>query len=121
MVKDIFKLPDTSQLDTEEIEIEKGIQRKADDFDRLMLSIKDKLNDNSLKTHQKVQVLTMAPDWPRAHVAEYSNVSEHMVCEVCKLAREKEILALPEPKCGMCLSKEVEDLVKLFYKDDEYS
>ena len=54
MVKDIFKFPDTSQLDTKEIVIEKGIQRKADDFDRLMLLIKEKLNDNSLKTSQKL-------------------------------------------------------------------
>ena len=54
MVKDIFKLPDTSQLDTKEIVIEKDIQRKADDFDRLMLLIKEKLNDNSLKTSQKL-------------------------------------------------------------------
>ena len=50
MVKDIFKLPHTSQLDTKEIVIEKDIQRKADDFDILILLIKDKLNDNSLKT-----------------------------------------------------------------------
>ena len=33
MVKEIFKLPDTSQLDTKEIVIEKDIQRKADDFE----------------------------------------------------------------------------------------
>ena len=37
-----------------EIEIEKDIQRKDDDFDRLMLLIKEKLNDNSLKTSQKL-------------------------------------------------------------------
>ena len=120
MVKDIFKLPDTSQLDTKEIVIEKDIQRKADDFEWLMLLIKDKLNDNSLKTSQKLQILTMAPDWPRAHVAKYFNVSEHMVCEARKLAREKGILALPEPKRGKCLSNEVENLTKLFYENDEY-
>ena len=33
MVKEIFKLPHTSQLDKKEIVIEKDIQRKADDFD----------------------------------------------------------------------------------------
>ena len=65
MVKDIFKLPDTCQLDIKEIAIEKNIQRKADDFDRLMLLIKDKLNDNSLKTTQKVEILIMSPDWLR--------------------------------------------------------
>ena len=62
MVIDIFKLADTSQLDIKEIVIEKDIQRKADDSDRLMLLIKDKLHGCSLKTRQKVQILTMAPD-----------------------------------------------------------
>ena len=52
MVKDIFKLPDTSQLDAKEIVIEMDMQRKADDFDRLILLMKEKLNDNSLKTSQ---------------------------------------------------------------------
>ena len=121
MVKDIFKLSDTSQLDTKEIVIEKDIQRKADDFEWLMLLIKDKLNDNSLKTSQKLQIHTMAPDWLRVRVAEYFNVSEYMVREACKLAREKVILTLAEPKRGKGLSKEVEDSVKLFYEDDEYS
>ena len=121
MVKDIFTLSDTSQLDTKEIVIEKDMQRKADDFGRLMLLIKDKVNDNSLKTSQKLQIHTMAPDWLRVLVAEYFNVSEYMVREACKLAREKGILALAEPKRGKCLSKEAEDSVKLFYEDDEYS
>ena len=93
---------------------------KADDFNRLMLLIKDKLNDNSLKTRQKVQILTMASDWLRTCVAEYFNLSEYMVREARKLAREKEILALPEPKCGKCLSQEVEYSIKLFYEDDKY-
>ena len=34
----------------------------------------------------------MTSDWPRAHVANYFSVSEYLVCEACKLAREKEIL-----------------------------
>ena len=109
-------MPDTSQLDTKEIVIEKYTQRKADNFDRLLLLIKDKLNDNSLQTRQKVQILTIAPDWLRTRVAEYFNVSEYMVR---KLTKEKGILALPEPKHGKYLSKEVEDSVELFYEDDE--
>ena len=36
----------------------------------------------------------MTSDWPRAHVANYFSVSEYLVCEACKLAREKEILVL---------------------------
>ena len=62
IVKDIFKSPDTSQLDAKETVIEKGIQSKAGDFDRPMLLMKEKLKYNSLKTSQKVQVLTMASD-----------------------------------------------------------
>ena len=54
IVKDIFKLPDTSQLDTKKIVIEKDIQRKLDGFGRLMLLIKDKLNNSSLIICQKV-------------------------------------------------------------------
>ena len=46
-----------------------------------MLLIKDKLNDNSLKTSQKLQILTMTSDWPTTHVTKYFNASEHMVCE----------------------------------------
>ena len=76
MVKDIFKLQGNSQLDPKEIVIEKDIQRKADDFEWLMLLIKDKLNDNSLKTSQKLQILTIASDWLRVCVAKYFNVSE---------------------------------------------
>ena len=74
-MKDILKSPNNSQLDTNEIVIEKHIQRKADNFGRLMLLIKDKLNDNSLKTRKKVQILAMAPDLPRARIVEYLNVS----------------------------------------------
>ena len=88
-----------------------------------MLLIKGKLNDDSLETSQKVKILTTATDWPRARVAEYLSeqyVLEHMVREARKLAREKRILALPEPKRGKFLSKKVEDLVNLFFEDDEY-
>lgn len=44
-----------------------------------------------------------------------------MVHEAHKSAGEKEILAFAEPECDKCLSKEVDDSVKLFYEDDEYS
>ena len=48
------------------------------------------------------------------------SVSKHMFREAHKLARHKGILALTKPKRGKCLSKEVEDSVKVFYEDDEY-
>ena len=58
----------------------------------------------------------MAPDWPWACVAEYFNVSEYMVREARKLAREKGILALPEPKRGKCLSKKLKIRSNYFTK-----
>ena len=61
----------------------------------------------------------MAPDWPRARAAEYFNVSEYMVREARKLARDEGILALPESKRCKCLSKDIEDSFKMFYEDDE--
>ena len=57
MVKGIFKLSDTFQQDTKEIVIAKDIQSKGDDFDKLMLLMQQKLNDNSLKTSQKYKLL----------------------------------------------------------------
>ena len=64
----------------------------------------------------------MAPlDWSRKLVATFFEVSEYQVREAHKLAAEKGILALPDPKRGRSLSQEIEDSVKLFYEDDEYS
>ena len=81
----------------------------------------DKLERSFEKQKEMVKdIFKLAPDWPRAHVAKYFNVSKYMFREARKLAREKGILALPEPKRGKCLSKEVEDSVKLFYEDDKY-
>ena len=37
------------------------------------------------------------------------------------MAAEKGILEMPEPKKGRTLSQEIEDSVKLFYEDDEFS
>ena len=46
-------------------------------------------------------------------------MSEYMVREARKLARDEGILALPESKRCKCLSKDIEDSAKLFYEDDE--
>ena len=84
--------------------------------------MKEKFSDKSLANNRKIQILTLAPaSWPRASVATFFNVSEHMVREARKLAKEKGILELPKPKQGKGLSKEVEESIKLFYEDDEFS
>ena len=77
MVNKIFKLPGISQLDLKETIIEKDIQSKAVNFDRLMLLMKEKLNDNSLRTIQKIQNLTMAPDWLKTCCPVFGFVRAH--------------------------------------------
>ena len=77
MVNKIFKSPGISQLDLKEIIIEKDIQSKAVNFDRLMLLMKEKLNDNSLRTSQKIQNLAMAPDWLKTCCPVFGCVRAH--------------------------------------------
>ena len=123
LAKELFNLPSTSLLEKrEKIEISTDIQRKAEQFDRLMFLFKEKLSDKATTSSQKLQILTMAPlDWSRQQVAKFFEVSEYLVREARKLAAEKGILALPDAKKGRSLSKEVEDSVRLFFEDDEYS
>ena len=123
LAKELFALPDTSPLEKKDtLEVDKETENKAKNFDRLMLLMKEKLRENTMSTAQRIQLLTMAPlDWSRKQVARFFEVSEYQVREDRKLAEEKGILALPNPKRGRSLSKEIEDSVKLFYEDDEYS
>ena len=87
-----------------------------------MLLLKEKTTDKTTPTREKIQILTMAPlDWSRKEVANFFEVSEYSVREARKLAAEKGILALPDSKRGRSLSEEVENSVKLFYEDDEFS
>ena len=109
MVKEIYHLPDTSELETSSsTTVDKEMKSKAANFDRLMFLMKEKLDDKSLKMSKKIQVLTMAPDWSRASVAQLFYVTEYIVREVRRLVKEKGILALPDSKRGKFLSKELE-------------
>ena len=53
--------------------------------------------------------------------ASFFSCSEYQVREARVMVEEKGILAIPEAKRGRSISQEVEDSVKLFYEDDEYS
>ena len=84
--------------------------------------MKEKLQDKTLNIRWKIQILTIAPaSWSRAEVAKFFNVSEYMVREARKLASDKGILEIPDPKRGKTLSPEIEQSVLQFYEDDEYS
>ena len=80
IVKDIFELPDTSQLNFDKPHVDSDMEGKAKNFDRLMFLLKEKIKDKSVPKREKIQVLTMAPlDWPRKDVASFFEVSEYLV------------------------------------------
>ena len=72
--------------------------KKAEEFDHLMLSWKEKiaaLNTNRLK----IQALSLIlQGWPRRQAANFLGVSEYLVRTAKSLALEKGILSLPDPK-----------------------
>ena len=101
---------------------ENSVLEKARDLDRLLDLMKEKLDDKSLKTSQKIKVLKIAPEsWSRTKVASFFNVSEYFVREVRKVKNSKGILELPVEKIGWILNEKVRQDVWLFYEDDEYS
>ena len=100
---------------------ENSVLQKARDLDRLLGLMKEKLNDKSLKTSQKIENITIAPKyWSSTKVASFYNFFEYVVRETRKVKNSKGILELPDEKRGQKLNEEVQQDVCLFYKDDEY-
>ena len=94
---------------------------KIKDYDELLLNLRQKIV-NSSSYHEKLQILTLAPySWPREKVAEFFSVSEYLVRTARSLKDEIGILAIPEPKQGKKLTAKTEELVKVFFEDDEYT
>ena len=76
--------------------------------------MKEKLNDESLKTSQKIKTITITPEsWSRTEVASFFNVSEYVV-RAWKVKISKDILELPDEKKGQKLNEEVTQDVHLF-------
>ena len=88
---------------------------KCSDLDRLVDLIQAKVAVSSQK--EKIKLLTLAPEsWSIQKVISKFNVTEYIV------KKEHVILAEPKPKSGRALSKDVvDDCVKNFYCDDQYS
>ena len=98
----------------------KEMKVKADDLDRLVDLMKNKISTSNRR--QKIQILTIAPaSWSIEKTKTEFNVSAYMVRQARKLAREKGILEMPESKKGKVLSEETKNCVVDFYCDDEYS
>ena len=67
---------------------ENSVLQKARDLDRLLGLMKEKLNDKSLKTSQKIKIITIALEsWSRTKVGSFFNVSECTELEKLKTLR----------------------------------
>ena len=119
-VAEVYNI-DVSEVSESKISINRDVQQKANNFDRLMVLIKEKIKD--CRSYQKkLQLLTLCPDsWSRKYASEYFGVSEYLVRKSRSLKGEKGILAESEPKAGKSLLSSTVDLVLNFYEDDEYS
>ena len=101
-------------------EAEKDMKTKANDLDRLMSLLKEKIDIS--KRSDKIQLLTLVPtSWTYKRIVEEFSVTKYMVRCARKLLSEKGILATTEPKRGYPISKELIDLVVEFYSNDEFS
>ena len=91
----------------------KGMKAKADDLDRLVDFMKNKISTSNRQ--QKIQILTIAPaSWSIEKTKTEFNVSAYMVRQARKLAREKGILEMPESKKGKVLSEETKNVSLTF-------
>ena len=87
----------------------------------MMDLLAEKVKTLSTKS-SKMQSLTLAPqNWTIHGTAQFFNVSEYLVRSARKLANEKGILALPDPKNAPEISKSTIALVKSFYHDEEFT
>ena len=80
---------------TEDVDL---LQIKAENFDRLMQLIKEKLS--TIKTNRDItQVLTLAPETLSIKkLPNFFNVTEYAAHKAGSLVQEKGILALPDKK-----------------------
>ena len=112
---------DENVLEDDPREEETILRSKADEFDRLMSLLKDKVKQTE-KPSEKIKLLTLVPEtWTKIKIINEFSVTDYMVRTSRKLFREKGILSTPESKKGNTISKEVIDLVTEFYCNDEFS
>ena len=83
---------------------DKLLERKADDLDRLLSLIKEKMIISNRP--EKIKLLTLVPlSWKQNEILDFFPVTKYMITESKKLLQEKGILASPEPKKGRSLPK----------------
>ena len=99
---------------------EESSKNKAEDLDRLVLLLKEKMS--TVKRNRKIQFLTLTPaSWSNTYAVKEFNVSTYMVKQARKLAQEKGICEMPNPQKGKKIPETTVELVRKFYQDDQYS
>ena len=101
-------------------EVLKEIQTKAGDLDFLVECMKEKLK--VFNSRQQLQILTLTPkSWSLRKAEKEFSVSKDKIQNANFLRDQKGIIAYPDVVERHRISKDVIELVKLFYCDDEYS
>ena len=119
-IANLLEIEDNALNTSSDGEADKDMKTKANDLDRLMSLLKEKINIS--KSSDKIQLLTLVPtSWTYKRMVEEFSVTEYMVRCARKLLSEKGILATTEPKRGYPISKELINLVVEFYSNDEFS
>ncbi|XP_065681334.1 uncharacterized protein LOC136094968 [Hydra vulgaris] len=95
-------------------------QKKAEDLDKLILSMQEKLK--TANRREKIQILTLVPDsWSLRKAAEVFNISKSTITKARKLKFEKEILTLPEKTNIVRIESDIINKVESFYYNDQFS
>ena len=94
--------------------------KRAEDLDRLMFLIKEKVT--SVKTERKAKLLNLVPEsWTLKKIEEFFHVSNRIARNSRVLKNEKGLLPKAESKRRKDLPNEIRDRVINFYQSDDFS
>lgn len=95
-------------------------QQMANEHNKLMFEVKEKLLTADRKTSQ--QLLTLCPDsWTPHYAAKFFGVSRHLVEKARELKNTQGILSTPSYSSRSYITDEIKKIVEEFYCDDMYS
>ena len=103
-----------------EVDSEQDMNQKANDLDKLVELMKEKLKVSNKR--EKIQILTLTPEsWSLRKTAKEFKVSKATARKARIIREEKGILAVPQPVIGERMSEKTVNSVLEFYQNDEYS
>ena len=103
-----------------EVDSKQDMNQKANDLDKLVELMKEKLKVSNKR--EKIQILTLTPEsWSLRKTAKEFKVSKATARKARILREEKGILVVPQPVIEKRLSEKTVNSVLEFYQNDEYS